>query len=411
MKKAFFSLLSIGLITFFGFKASTAFFSDQETSYNNAFEAGSIDLKIRNQSYLWRNNQWEYNQDNSWALQDMLPQFRYFDFTDVKPGDLSQDTVELQVDTNQAWVCADITLTESAENTVLEPETAAGDDSADGSWDGELDQELQFIFWADDGDYTLEVDESILHQGNLTSLPQGNGNSGITLPVIDSQTNPWGIVGQPMNPGPEGKIWIGKAWCHGTLTTNAQSEADGISEQRPLSILCNGEELTNISQTDSVKGDIGFYAVQERNNSSFLCTHSYLPLESLNISSLSPDVVESITVLESGKTYVIEVSGTYTFAPGGRIADAEFWYNPDTLSWYEEIEVPPVEYNLDLMVNNVPRDWLGSADGVNYYPHTFSPDHKYILYIQGENHPISFYIYDSSHDWNEGSLTVSIKSL
>jgi hypothetical protein len=57
-------------------------------------------------------------------------------------------------------------------------------------------------------------------------------------------------------------------------------------------------------------------------------------------------------VTKAGQTYLIEVSGWYTYAPGGRIADAEFASSPDDNAWLEEL--PGVEnqtYNLDLLVN------------------------------------------------------------
>jgi len=134
-------------------------------------------------------------------------------------------------------------------------------------------------------------------------------------------------------------------------------------------------------------------------------------LETLQVSSMTPERVQSNTILEKGKNYLIEASGTFNYVPGERLADAEFWYNTDTRTWNEEIDVPPLGYNLDLMVNDLPQDWLGSSDGINYSIHTFSPNHIYRVYVQGDDKPISFYIHNSSYDWKQGSLTVSIKSL
>lgn len=106
---------------------------------------------------------------------------------------------------------------------------------------------------------------------------------------------------------------------------------------------------------------------------------------------------------------MIEVSGSYTYAPGGRIADAEFAYNPDDNAWLEELPgVENQEYNLDLLVNEAHYDWLGSADGKRFAPHTYSQNHVYRIYVVGDGEPLSFRIYDSSYDWNEGSLTLKI---
>src|SRR5207342_2100066 len=82
---------------------------------------------------------------------------------------------------------------------------------------------------------------------------------------------------------------------------------------------------------------------------------------------------ETTLATQVGETYLIEVTGTYTYAPGGRIADAEFAFDPDTNAWLEELPgVVNQGFNLDVLINGVPQDWLGSADGRNYHPHTFS---------------------------------------
>jgi hypothetical protein len=118
--------------------------------------------------------------------------------------------------------------------------------------------------------------------------------------------------------------------------------------------------------------------------------------------------VETPFALTSGQQYLVQVSGTFYYAPGTRIADAEFAYHPDANTWVEELPgVVNQAYNLDLLVNGTPRDWLGSSDGVNFSPHTFSPDHIYRLNVIGEGQPLSFMIYDSSYDWNSGYLTVN----
>lgn len=134
-------------------------------------------------------------------------------------------------------------------------------------------------------------------------------------------------------------------------------------------------------------------------------------LETVQVSSLNSTPTVSNTVLETGKMYMIEAVGTYTFAPGGRIADAEFAYDPDTNLFYEELNVVNQDSNLDLFVNGQSQDWLGSTNGVDFSPHTFSPNHTYRLYVLGQGQPLSFYIYDSSYDWNDGFLSVTVSSV
>jgi hypothetical protein len=125
------------------------------------------------------------------------------------------------------------------------------------------------------------------------------------------------------------------------------------------------------------------------------------------------ETIETALALQDGESYLIEAQGIYTYAPGNRVADAEFAYDPDSNAWSELGAGAPetVEQNLDLLVNGVAQDWLGSADGKQFLPHTYSQNHVYRLVLVGNGQPISFRIYDTSHDWNEGSLTVSISRL
>ena len=63
--------------------SSTAFFSDTETSTDNIFQAGAIDLKIDNESYY----NGEPSASTSWDLKDLEEGDLFFNFTDLKPGD------------------------------------------------------------------------------------------------------------------------------------------------------------------------------------------------------------------------------------------------------------------------------------------------------------------------------------
>src|SRR3972149_7090248 len=146
--------------------ATFAFFSDTETSTNNTLEAGALDLKIDNTSY--------YNGTPSatttWGLDD-LPGHLFFNFTDIKPSDFGEDTMSFHVD-NDSWVCAEFTLTANDDNTCTEPEVPddltcdEGQTPPDGDLlDGELAQNINFVFWPDDGDNVLETDEIPFEQG------------------------------------------------------------------------------------------------------------------------------------------------------------------------------------------------------------------------------------------------------
>src|SRR6056297_978008 len=181
-------LMSASMIAFVGalvLGGTQAFFSDTETSTGNTFTAGDIDLQIGNESYALDYNipgiedpQGEYVQTEltSWAITDLTIE-RFFNFIDLKPGDYGQDTIDIQVGSNDAWVCAAANITADLDNDITEPEdeeSGSNTDGDDGTPDGDLDSELNFAFWVDDGDNVLESNEvdSIFADGSLNGLGQ-----------------------------------------------------------------------------------------------------------------------------------------------------------------------------------------------------------------------------------------------
>ncbi len=125
--------------------------------------------------------------------------------------------------------------------------------------------------------------------------------------------------------------------------------------------------------------------------------------------------------LTNGQLYEFTASGTYVYSSGGQQADAEwiFW-NPSQPSeyWIWGIVGGPFgETNdiMDLCINDKSVSWLGTADGVNYSPHTYSSaTHTYKYSFRGTGAPVEFHIAelvpfggDTTGD-NSGSLTVSI---
>ena len=245
--------------------ATGAFFSDSEVSSGNTFAAGAIDLKIDNTSYY--NN--IFSTSTSWTLTDLTIQ-KFFNFLDLKPGDRGEDTISLHVNTNDAYLCANVKLTSNDDNGLTEPEALV--DSTDGPGNGELASNVNFVWWADDGDNVLESNESVISQGPIGALGL-QGSTTITL--ADSQSNIWTGTGGPV--AGEKTYYIGKAWCFGTIGT-APLKQDGLGSTSPRTpatssggITCDGSLLNNSTQTDSLTADVSFSAVQSRNNGSFRC--------------------------------------------------------------------------------------------------------------------------------------------
>lgn len=255
--------------------ATGAFFSDTESSTGNTLTAGAIDLKIDNSSYY----NGVANVGTSWTETDLTNQ-KFFDFTDLKPDDYGEDTISLHVDTNDAYLCADVTLTSNNDNGINEPEGVDGD-VTDGPAMGELAALVNFIWWADDGDNVLETGENVISSGPIGALTL---NQPFKFALADSDENIWTGSGGPVTGNTT--YYIGKAWCFGTIGASPDDQ-DGVGnakspagdnnanatagEPEDGGISCDGSLLDNTSQTDSLTADVSFDAVQARHNSSFQC--------------------------------------------------------------------------------------------------------------------------------------------
>jgi len=296
-KKIIISLGIIGLAAAIAIGATTAFFSDTETSTGNIITAGAIDLKIDNESYITNEEGVLVSSPNtSWELNDLTNQL-FFNFTDLKPGDIGEDTISLHVDNNDAWACSKITLTQNKENGMTEPEAKV--DNTWGEFGGELAQNLYLLWWPDDGDNVLEEDEAAIIPSNFreggemsgalvgVSLLQLSESGSMTL--SDSQYNFFtgAYDAQGGIPSLEGETnyYVGKAWCYGGMTITPLAQDSDTGPLDRISIICDGAQVGNESQTDKVMGDIEFYAVQSRNNENFTCA-------SLN---LQPEIIEVIS--------------------------------------------------------------------------------------------------------------------
>ncbi|RME29579.1 hypothetical protein D6792_03890 [Candidatus Parcubacteria bacterium] len=251
-----------------------AFFSDTETSEGNTFAAGEIDLKVANTSYATNAaGNLAASPSTSWGYDDALGLF--FNFNDVKPGDYGEDTIRLTVNTNPAWLCGYVTVTDNRDATCNDPELE-DDPSCDpnGTLNGELAQNLSVLWWADDGDNVLESDEEVITLARLGDAPVG-----MQLPITlaDSTGNIWNTNG-PVEPGVEHAI--GKGWCFGEISLNPVTQ-DGLATEGPLTrgtgFSCDGSHIDNAPQTDKVMLNVTFYAEQARHNGEFVCAGAVEP--------------------------------------------------------------------------------------------------------------------------------------
>lgn len=264
-------LLSVGSILFTAAilaGGTGAFLADTETSTGNTFASGVIDLKIDNESYVTNDaGALVFSSSTSWALSPLAGKL-FFNFLDVKPGDIGEDTISLHVNNNNAWACMAVNVTGTPENGQNEPEALV--DTTSGLNDGELQNHLNFAFWADDGDNVYEQGERVFKQGLAKDIFNGQNWA-----LADSVTNIWATTTAPI-PGNTVR-YIGKAWCFGSTTPNALAQ-DGkgkVGNNGPLvrgtGFQCSGTTVGNIVQSDGIKADVSFSVAQSRNNAGFIC--------------------------------------------------------------------------------------------------------------------------------------------
>jgi predicted ribosomally synthesized peptide with SipW-like signal peptide len=287
MKKIILSLAMIAAMAALAVGATTAYFSDTETSEGNTFTAGAIDLKVGNHCYYngdeckcdtQGNCTWQSGPNNgencacTWELTDLTNEL-FANFSDLKPGDWGEDTISLQVNNNKAWVCADVKITTDSDVTCTEPEKeSTGDTSCQSNTvdDGELDKYLEVFAWADicqrqgghypgDNIYTPDCDRPLMNE------PTKIRDYEDKFPIADAT---YSIAGNDLSNNPlpligKGKYYIGKAWCFGEMNVDTSTGE----------ITCDGKDVENDAQTDTLQLEVSFEAMQYRNNSDFTCVN------------------------------------------------------------------------------------------------------------------------------------------
>lgn len=219
------SMLVIGAVGAVAGGSTLALFSDTETSSNNAFAAGQIDLQVDwNETYNGEFVEEQELTDNPGAI---------FNISDIKPGDEGEATVSLHVSSNPAFVDMTFNQTANLENGCTEPESQVDQTCADpGQGEGELGDHLMFTVWADDGDNVLEEEENVLFNGTAEEVSQlSNG--------VQLDGNPDTQEIEAFQPN--------------------ETEYIGVKWSVP-------RDTGNIIQTDSKEFEIGFIAEQARHN-------------------------------------------------------------------------------------------------------------------------------------------------
>ncbi|TSC78832.1 MAG: hypothetical protein G01um101429_655 [Parcubacteria group bacterium Gr01-1014_29] len=225
--------------------ATMAFFNDTETSAGNVLTAGSIDLRV--DSFGATRNGVSV-QESSWFPAVDLTKEKFFNFGDVKPGDYFGRNLSLHVDSNPAWVCLLARNVEDDGNGLTDPEQEANDPS-DGNGEGEVAENLHMLAWLDsDANGTHQLNEPFLVDSFFDVFTE------LAMPIHDSTT------GAPLDPSIPIEL-LQMDLCGGAHIVNPNTGA----------VSCNGNNMGNKAQGDSLKADLVLYAEQYRNNPNFKC--------------------------------------------------------------------------------------------------------------------------------------------
>lgn len=245
-KKLIISLSVIGVVAMIAIGGTIAYFSDTETSVGNRFVAGKLNLKIDNACHY--NGQecvcsepgqclWQGTDEEcfcAWSVKDLAGEL-FFDLDDIKPGDFGEDTVSLHIDNNDAWVCAEIANLVSDDNGCEKPESDI--DATCGAGEGELQNNLLFTIWKDNG-----------AGGGIACNNIKDGAEAYITQDQPAQMGYWPIADSTNSAPLQG----GATYCL------------GVKWSVPLAV---GNEI----QTDSLLGDVIFTAVQSRHMDNFTC--------------------------------------------------------------------------------------------------------------------------------------------
>ena len=285
----------IGIVAAVALGVTEGYFSDTETSIGNTFTAGNIDLKVDNHcwyngmeckiaddgKYHWNGKVSEDECFCTWESTDLTNEL-FADFSDLKPGDHGEDTISFHVNSNDAWLCANVKITADNDVDCTEPETESSDPECGSSTpyagNGELDNYLMVFAWVDtcndtelrafpgDNIFQPKCDKPFINKVVTTNTPVKLTKYEGTFPIADTT---FSIAGRdnnkwlPLTGGED--YYIGKVWCFGNITVDPSTGT----------ISCDGKNVQNDVQTDTLKLDISFEAVQARNNDDFICNNYY----------------------------------------------------------------------------------------------------------------------------------------
>lgn len=273
MNKILKSVAIIGFVAAVAIAGTGAYFSDTETSTGNTFTAGAIDLTVDSEQHYNGNvctlvtpadptheieaiYEWVGQSaypvpgtpcDGTWEATDLgVRSPKFFNFSDIKPGDEGENTISLHINNNDAYVRLLIKDMADMDNGCNEPEAVVDTTCGTTNGEGELRENLVFSMWLDEG-ATAGFQGKGQDQGEGDNIKQDNEPELISAGTIDEEDE-------------EDENGINEIWTLPAPLKGGATAYFGVAWNLPASV---GNEV----QTDSMSATMEFQVEQARNNS------------------------------------------------------------------------------------------------------------------------------------------------
>lgn len=248
MKKILVSLSIIGAVAGIAIGGTIAYFSDVETSTGNTLSAGTLNLRVDSLGSYYKG---QMIANSFWYPPRELTNEKFYTVSDLKPGDNVLLNISLHIDGNPAWICLGARNKQDLENILTEPETDAGDMTAD---KGELSKQIHVLVWRD-------KNANSQHDPGETFLADSFFDVFVEIPIRDSTTGTGPLTEEiPIE-------MVAMDLCGGSHIVHPMTGR----------ISCDGSTMNNTAQSDSLSADIILFAHQFQNNPNFQCSAVNLP--------------------------------------------------------------------------------------------------------------------------------------
>jgi hypothetical protein len=212
------------------------------------FATSGVDLKI--DSKAWYNG--VVVPAATWAMKNLVPgSDKFWNFSDIKPGDYGCNVVSIHVQNTNAWACMDFNNLQQSENGQTEPEKIV--DNSSGSTTGELAAETEFFGWTEtDGDGKFEPPSEKPIFGTSTKSATN---------VLNNKTYAIADANSGNSCQQNTTRYVGMCWCAGKLSVDLKTGKQS----------CDGSKMGNESQTDSWTVDVAIRAMKQGDDPKFMC--------------------------------------------------------------------------------------------------------------------------------------------